>query len=86
MQVRHCVMCCCDVAACRYASRDSKFVWDPTTEESFRVSTIKSTSGAFDVDAPCYAKNEYGMLLLGDGKSSSAKRGVTSDAKHGARK
>jgi len=59
---------------CKYATQANKFVWDASTEESFRLADLKSTTGAFDVDAPCYEKHEYGVLLSGEKAKSSSKR------------
>jgi len=53
---------------CRYL--ENKFVWDASTEESFRVATLSSTGGAFDADSMCYQEQEYGALF-GDGESKS---------------
>jgi hypothetical protein len=49
-------------------------VWDASTEESFRVPTLKSTSGIFDVNAPCYEKHEFGVLLGDKSKSGAVKK------------
>ena len=42
---------------CKYGRGQEKFVWSRTQEESFRIPTLFTPTGAFAVDSPCHEEN-----------------------------
>jgi len=52
---------------CKYAT--TKFVWDPKSEESFRVPTLTTPSSSSSKDAPCLASHQFGAAFSGKAKS-----------------
>jgi len=52
---------------CKYAT--TKFVWDPKSEESFRVPTLMTPSSSSSKDAPCLASHQFGAAFTGKAKS-----------------
>jgi len=45
---------------CKYESKAETFVWDPTTEESYRVEALDSAFGLFASKTVCPAPSQYG--------------------------
>jgi hypothetical protein len=65
---------------CRFRHGHEKFVFDRTTEESFRVDSLFAISGAFQPDAPCHDRessqqhqpNAPGTMMVGSLESPAA--------------
>jgi len=55
---------------CKYA-KGEKFVWDGTTEETYRLPSLEESTGTFNVNANCFEKHEFGVLL-DNGKTTAS--------------
>jgi len=55
---------------CKYSrnvSGSQQFVWDASTEESFRVPSLKTTVAPFDANTECYAADQFGAPFAAHG-------------------